>query len=270
MRRSPRISLSSRKHPIGFSEFSYGYGAIREAEAFLVAAGQAATKAPLLPNLRIEHRLGYDAQLTHAGYVLLLQFKLPEYVSRRHPMSPTWDAAGAPHLRVSIDTASKQHATFLQLASTTAQPAIGTRMDVLYLAPDFWGITVFDDVYTRGEILDNSSAIEPRLFGHDGSIHHHVVNASTGDRLMLSEPEELGARTHWRTYQAIIADRIRTSGLRPVRLEELAIRVENFARDRAGLLRVELPHDVPPISRLRNALAVLGVAAAVLPMVEGG
>ncbi|MTD53102.1 hypothetical protein [Amycolatopsis pithecellobii] len=44
--------------------------------------------APVLPSLRQEEHRGWDAQLRTVEYVLFLQFKRADYVSRRHPSSP--------------------------------------------------------------------------------------------------------------------------------------------------------------------------------------
>lgn len=73
-----------------FSEFSFGYAAIREAESTLTEVYRAAG-APTLPSLELEEQLGWDAKVPTLDYALFLQFKRQTYVSRRHPSSPTWD-----------------------------------------------------------------------------------------------------------------------------------------------------------------------------------
>jgi hypothetical protein len=72
-----------------FSEFSYGYACLREAESIITELYTTAG-APVLPSLREENRLGWDAKLSTVEYALFLQFKRTDYVSRRHPSSPTW------------------------------------------------------------------------------------------------------------------------------------------------------------------------------------
>ncbi len=62
------------------SEFSYGYGATREAERLLASIGHHAI--PYLPSLPDEGELGFDVAFNLPGRVLVLQFKLGEELLR--------------------------------------------------------------------------------------------------------------------------------------------------------------------------------------------
>lgn len=97
-----------------FSEFSYGYAAIREAESELALVYRA-NGAPVLPSLVAEEQLGWDAKQRFVEYALFLQFKRVQYVSRRHPSSRTWPHVGGRHYRFAIDTNGHQHQALLQL-----------------------------------------------------------------------------------------------------------------------------------------------------------
>jgi len=167
-----------------FSEFSYGYAAIREAEAELAAIYKAAG-APVLPSLIAEEKLGWDAKLRFVEYALFLQFKRIEYVSRAHPASPTWWAMGGPHYRVSIDTDGHQHRA---LAALESNLALGSDPGhVYYAAPKFHRQNEFDNAYSYGQVLEQSHILPPSEFGL-GVGKHHLVSDLRGDTQILSEP----------------------------------------------------------------------------------
>jgi hypothetical protein len=89
------------------SEFSYGYGVTREAEAALASVGLRAI--PFLPNLLHEAELGFDVGFDRPGAPLLLQFKLGQAMKRfvpgpgPHLNRPYWRvkrrAIGTPYRR---------------------------------------------------------------------------------------------------------------------------------------------------------------------------
>lgn len=137
-----------------FSEFSYGYAVVREAEA-LVGQTFKAAGAPLLPSLKQEEAWGFDAKISYVGYALFFQFKRADYVSREHPASPTWPHVGAAHYRWTIDTDGHQHAAMIQLEKDVAT---GLQVgDVLYAAPRFHAAHEFDEAYRQAEVLDRST-----------------------------------------------------------------------------------------------------------------
>ena len=156
-----------------FSEFSYGYAAIREAESELASIYHAAG-APVLPSLLAEEKLGWDAKLEFVEYALFLQFKRSEYVSRRHPASPTWWAVGGPHYRFSIDTDGHQHRALANLESSLA--AGSDPGHVYYAAPGFHRQSEFDDAYSFGQVLEQSHLLSPSEFGLGTGKHHFVAD----------------------------------------------------------------------------------------------
>src|SRR5689334_23057961 len=131
-----------------FSEFAYGFAAIREAESEL-ASFFASAGAPKLPSLIEEASLGYDAKVRHVGFALFLQFKRVDFISRMHYSSPTWSKLGSPHYRYSIDTDGHQHQLLLALEGRWA----GQAGDVLYASPGFHRSRQFDEAYLRGAVL---------------------------------------------------------------------------------------------------------------------
>jgi hypothetical protein len=239
-----------------FSEFSYGYAAIREAEAELAAIYRAAG-APVLPSLVAEESLGWDAKLRFVEYALFLQFKRIEYVSRAHPASPTWWAAGGPHFRFSIDTDGHQHRALSVLQNNLALgPDPG---HVYYAAPAFHRQDEFDQAYTHGEVLQRSHILEPSEFGLWTGKHHFVANPQ-GALQILSEPRIPERVMPWepmtnrvRSRAAEARDRTRQRGLTLGQLEEAM-------SDSVSQLGRSLPHsvDAPLARRLQRSAAIIG------------
>lgn len=236
-----------------FSEFSFGYAAIREAESDLNAV-YLRNGAPILPSLPHEEALGWDVNLPCLGYALFLQFKRAEFISRRHPDSPTWGHVGSKHYRFSIDTDGHQHQRLLELEKRIISGSIVG--DVYYVAPTFHGKNEFDDAYLTGQVLHRSVIEPPSEFGASDGIHHYVINAATGSTQVLSEPRRPSKRIQWANIVENTVGHARRS------LDDVADRREGLLRLEAALLAVVegLPaargRDVEaPISRRIDRLA---------------
>lgn len=205
-----------------FSEFSYGYAAIREAEAAVAEAYRLAG-APVLPSLLLEAHGGYDVEVrTTVEYALFLQFKRPTYIKRSHPASPTWPHVNAPHYRFAIDTSHHQYQLLLDLE---AQITTGARQgDVLYAAAQFHTQADFDNAYLNGEVLSRSVLEPPSEFPNDGLIHHHVTAGDTGATSVLSTPRAPTKQVRWPSLVDSIGTRAanaRQNRGERIRLEEL-------------------------------------------------
>lgn len=249
-----------------FSEFSYGYAAIREAEAELAAVYRAAG-APVLPSLLQEEHLGWDVGLHYVEYALFLQFKRPQFVSRRHPASPTWPHAGVPHYRVAIDTDGHQHA-----ALTALQHSLGSGFEhgnVYYAAPTFHTQFDFDQAYGRGGVLQRSTLIEPGEFGvMDGT--HHLVSAGGAPPLILSEPRRPQRRVSWEVLTSDARERASSWRVRD-REERFTIGgLEEALGQSVARLGRSVPRDLdaPMTSRLQRSAAVLGCGLVLLLLDE--
>jgi hypothetical protein len=243
-----------------FSEFSYGYASIREAEAALAAVYHEAG-APTLPSLQQEESLGYDAKLPFVEYALLLQFKRTEYVSRRHPNSPTWDAVGGPHYRFSIDTDNHQHD-----ALVGAEQDFTTALDVgevLYVAPHFHRLTDFDTNYLGGTVLDNSVLIVPSEFGVGVGVHHHVFD-EYGVSQVLSDPHPPNREMSWQGVTRQVREHLarRDTSMQRHNIRELESTLQS-AVERTGRYAGR-GNDAPIGQRLYRLAALLGCGLAVV------
>lgn len=253
-----------------FSEFSYGYAATSEAEAI---AGQyfARAGAPVFPSLRAEAELGWDVRLdTTVEWSLFLQFKRPEFVSRRHPGSPTWDAASVgKHFRVKVDTDSGQHMRLVELENDLK---IG---DVLYAAPLFWQAKDFNACYEAGTVLERSLLFGPSEFGIDDGIHYYVVCAATGREVVLSEPREPRTRKTRsslevdleRAAQAWHVDRGTAERVTLRGLEEQLLEMRS-APELGTVVEAPFSLELGPIGRVRSAAARLGMGVALMLAVD--
>lgn len=236
-----------------FSEFSFGYAAIREAESTLTAVYGAAG-APVLPSLQLEEKRGWDAKVPTLDYALFMQFKRPTFVSRRHPSSPTWDQVGNPHYRVAIHTGEHQHQRLLELENELSSDALAA--NVYYVAPRFHLQADFDAAYLNGSVLDRSVIEPPSEFGDDGTVHHHVTDATTLASQVLSEPRPPIKQTEWARVLEDTSTRARHRGQRSDRPELPALE-QTLLRATAGLERVSSRDLDAPVTRRIDRLATL-------------
>lgn len=172
------------------SEFSYGYGVTREAEALLAAVGVSTT--PFLPSLLQEKEVAFDAGFKRRGAPLLLQFKLGQSLRRfvRSDMSAPAPNLVRPFWRYNLNTAEPdgQFETLLKAELDGAE--------VYYVAPRFTDWPRYLRFYETGAVLENSLLMTPKAIRHaldaesapDGP-HRIVYDRSTAH--VCSKPTEL-------------------------------------------------------------------------------
>jgi len=133
------------------SEFSYGYGVTREAEAALASVGLRAV--PFLPNLLHEAVLGFDVGFDRPGAPLLLQFKLGQAMKRFVP--GPGPHLNRPYWRFRIDTAEPdgQYELLLKAEQDGAE--------TYYVAPKFHDWEAYLEAYGEGAVIDSSLLITP-------------------------------------------------------------------------------------------------------------
>lgn len=180
-----------------FSEFSYGYGVVREAEHLLLANGRPLTAAPVLPSLIEENSVGYDAHLVVVDFALFLQFKRSFFVSRRHPWACpttprgphcTWGHWGRTHYRFDVDTTSNQ---FLAMRRYETEIVSGLRAGAsLYAAPVLHVRSSFNRAFLDRELLGRSVGVLPSTFdaAHPSGRHHYSVLPDRSAAAITSEP----------------------------------------------------------------------------------
>jgi hypothetical protein len=211
----------------------------------------------VLPSLLQEEDLGYDAQVPFVDYALFLQFKRTEYVSRRHPASPTWDYVNMPHYRFSIDTNGHQHAALARLeVRLNADPGSG---EVFYAAPRFHLQADFDRAYGFGEVLDRSNIVSPSELAVDDGIHHFVTTVH-GDSLVLSQPRPPQKQVRWTSLLSAVSDRAGTARER-ARDDTLDLALlEDALADSISILRPQFDRDsgAPRGRRIQRLAAALG------------
>ena len=137
------------------SEFSYGYGATREAEQLLAMTG--ISTAPFLPSLLHEAELGFDVAFDRPGVPLLLQFKLGQSLTRfvRKDLTVPPPDLDRPFWRYEVNTAEID-GQFQMLLKAEEDGA-----EVYYVAPRFSDWTDYIDYYKRGSVLENSLLTSP-------------------------------------------------------------------------------------------------------------
>ena len=208
------------------SEFSYGYGVTREAEAALTSVGLRAV--PFLPNLLHEAVLGFDVGFDRLGTPLLLQFKLGQAMKRFVP-------GPGPHLtrpywRFRIDTAEPdgQYELLLKAQQDGAE--------TYYVAPKFHDWEAYLEAYGDGAVIDSSLLMTP---GH--------IRKALDDNGVADGPHKV-AYDHGRAY--VCSDPF------PLALTR--------SRDFAKRLRTRIEkEDVPLGQSIRRVLSGFGERVAV-------
>ncbi len=167
-----------------FSEFSYGYSIIKELEDLAAAAFPAGVGRPIMPSLREEKKVGWDAAITTVFFVMFLQFKRGEFVSRRNAGSPTWPAVRGPHYRFKFDTAGDQFKALSSLATALhGQPA-----QVSYIAPRFHRSARFSELHRAKNVLASSYGCLPTEVPTSTGPHYRVVSEDGTTNLFCSDP----------------------------------------------------------------------------------
>lgn len=127
-----------------FSEFSFGFAFVHE----YANHNPGLTEAPVLPSLRKERTVGWDAKLPFQGHPKFFQFKLSEYLCRSN--ASQWLCHNRPYFRFRITPLDKsdQHNRLLQLANDG--------YDVLYAAPMFHEIEEFNRNFQTSQVTTRS------------------------------------------------------------------------------------------------------------------
>ncbi|TAL32093.1 MAG: hypothetical protein EPN98_14890 [Phenylobacterium sp.] len=167
------------------SEFSYGFGATREAEAALRSVGVTAT--PFLPSLIHEKVLGFDVAFDRPGAVLMLQFKLGQQMKRYRSVPPgkPGPPVSSPFWRFHLDTTEDQFRLLVDAEQRGAE--------AYYVAPRFSDWQEYEDAYQAGAVLDRSlmvrpSDIERELTARSQPAGRHRVVYDLTSRYICSEP----------------------------------------------------------------------------------
>ncbi len=167
------------------SEFSYGYGATREAEAALRSAGLTAT--PFLPSLIHENELGFDVAFDRPGAVLMLQFKLGQQMKRYRsvPLGAPAPPVSIPFWRFHLNTSEDQFRLLVDAEQNGAE--------AYYVAPRFSDWLEYEAAFQSGNVLESSLLVRPseiqrELTNHAQPQGRHRIVYDNDSRYICSEP----------------------------------------------------------------------------------
>ncbi|MDX0457583.1 hypothetical protein GOD71_30610 [Sinorhizobium medicae] len=173
------------------SEYSYGFGATREALSLFESIGLKPT--PFLPSLLHEEELGFDVGFKDRGRVVVLQFKLGHELRRFHRKTPSQaiPPLARPFWRFNIDTSAHQFQRLTEFEDSGA--------DTYYVAPKFSSWQDFDTAFQAGKILERSllqkpSEISAAIFAQGGNAGQHRVVYDDHAQFVCSEPTRLPTR----------------------------------------------------------------------------
>jgi len=168
----------------GVSEFTFGYAFLYEQTERNWSGLKA---APVLPSLQQEADLGWDAHLPTNATDFYYQFKLSEYLSRANAKYIADGTYATPYYRVALHRRDNnlQHARLRQ--HCIAHP------DTYYVAPEFSGLTDFNDSFLAKQITENSRLLKlvDCLDINDGEQHYITFRSGSVDWLQHSEAKRI-------------------------------------------------------------------------------
>lgn len=177
------------------SEFSYGYGIVRDTQKYLESVGLNCT--PYLPSLVIEKQVGFDVAFKKPGSVLMLQFKLGrqlERFRRNQPGQTIPSKLERPFWRFSIETSDPSN----QFNVLLIQEKAGA--EAYYVAPKFSLWTEYVAAFESSEVLDRSvlvpiSEIERGKIASPALNGRHDIVYDFERKYVCSEPVEIKTPT---------------------------------------------------------------------------
>ena len=131
---------------------------------------------PTHPSLVKEKELGYDIEIPFKGVSLFLQYKVAEFMKRRHPKNK-WHFYNSKFYRFKIypDTTSPQHNLLIELAEK--EPL------VYYCAPRFATKREYYDHFLNQNITNQSVFIPCNQFTRiSGSVEHRITYNQAGTK----------------------------------------------------------------------------------------
>ncbi|MBB3571139.1 hypothetical protein [Rhizobium sp. BK491] len=245
------------------SEYSYGFGATREALSLLEAIGL--TPTPFLPNLLHEEELGFDVGFQDRGRVVVLQFKLGHELKRFHRKTPSQaiPPLAHPFWRFNIDTTAHQFQRLKEFEDDGA--------DTHYVAPKFSSWQDFDGAFQAGAILERSllqkpSEISAALSAQGGNAGQHRVVYDNNAQFVCSEPTSLPTRTA-KDLGLEVETSVRQS---PVSLEANLIHLFERQRPSAGPGPFSAARRDQIIGRFRDPIRGIAAAVGLEAWTQGG
>ncbi|QIO54586.1 hypothetical protein HA461_25685 (plasmid) [Rhizobium leguminosarum bv. trifolii] len=245
------------------SEYSYGFGATREALSLLESVGL--TPTPFLPNLLHEEELGFDVGLKDRGRVVVLQFKLGHELRRFHRKTPSQAIPPLDHpfWRFNIDTAAHQFQRLKEFEDSGA--------DTYYVAPKYSTWQAFDGAFQAGKILERSllqkpSEIAAAISTQGGNAGQHRVVYDNIAQFVCSEPTRLPTRRA-KELGDEIATSVRES---PVSLEANLKQLFERQRPSAGPGPFSAARRDQIVGRFKDPLQGIAVAVGLEAWSQGG
>lgn len=203
-----------------FTEFSYGFAALNELVAQFPGTG-GLHAAPMLPTLRDENRLGYDARLESVHGVFFLQFKCAIRLTR--PRAKQWPAYGQPYYAFDLRNKrrSPQHDALCRLQS--ALPFAG---HVAYVASGFHTLAQLNVHFRDATVLRESVWVSPLAIGRTRiGASHRVCYIDAHDQPLRFSDEPVPVESM--TFSDVASLAAGWAEERPIDVGELVAAVSN-------------------------------------------
>lgn len=197
-----------------FTEFSYGFAALNELVTQFPGTG-GLHAAPMLPTLRDENTLGYDARLDSVHGVFFLQFKCAMRLTR--PRAKQWPAYGQPYYAFDLRNTwrSPQHDALCRL-----QGALPFAGHVAYVASAFHTLAQLNVHFRDTSVLRESVWVSPLAIGRTRiGDSHRVCFLDARDRPLRFSDEPLPVESM--TFSDVVALAANWAEERPIDVNEL-------------------------------------------------
>lgn len=257
---------------IGISEFTFAFAFLHEQTlknwGSLVAA-------PILPSLRDEYELGYDAKLPKSGCDFYYQFKLSTHLKRTNAKFIADGTYVGPYYQIKLyaNNCNHQHSVLWQHAQSN--------QNTYYVAPEFPTIDDFNQAFLSNTVIDNSKLIP--LIGcnnyskYDSEQHYityqenvsgfkqHSKTSRRKESLSGKELESIykESRQSWRPIDEEFADRILEQTKRKLHI----LADEGYPTDVLKFLYERNPQDT--VGKLLLSAKVLSVVFGVSMVIIG-
>jgi hypothetical protein len=148
----------------------------RSAEGTLIAA-------PVLPSLRQEHDVGWDAHLPIRGNPFYFQFKLSDYMFRNNASFIRNGQYAQPYYRVALhrNDGNKQHR--LLRAHSSVNP------DTYYVAPEVNAYQNFENAYLSKQLTERSGLIKLSSCEDINDALQHYITFAQDDPMWIEHSE---------------------------------------------------------------------------------
>jgi hypothetical protein len=166
---------------LGISEFTFGYSFLYEQTR---ANWGKLKAAPVLPSLKQEKAVGWDAHLPLVGTDYYYQFKLSEYMSRPNAKYIADKTYSGPYYRLSLHKKDRNHQHQALKLHSQVNP------NTYYVAPEFHSLEDFNSAFLAHQITNKSRLIPVEDCDDINDGDQHYISFLEGKKMWYQHSEK--------------------------------------------------------------------------------